>query len=239
MNSAHNSDRPGAALQPAYVLHARPYRETSLIVDLLLPDSGRVSAVARGVNRSRSNLRALLQPFNPLLVSYFGKAELKTLKTAERSGAPLRLRGDALFSALYLNELLARVMRTQDHCQVIFSAYEIALQQLRAAGAIEKPLRHFELLLLEQLGYAIPFPDAASDPAALYYYTDAGYFEPLGQATPETAARCFQGADLIAIAAGSLEDGASLRVAKRLLRLALAPLLGDRPLRSRELFRNL
>ncbi len=236
MTIASNIDPQRSALQPAYVLHARPYRETSLIVDFLLPDRGRINVVARGVNRSRSNLKALLQPFNPLLVGYYGKSELKTLKTAERSGAPIRLQGEALFSALYLNELLARVMRAQDHCQIIFSEYEQALRRLADGSGIEASLRHFELLLLEQLGYAIPFPDAESDPATLYYYTEAGYFDPLQQPLAGSSTRCFRGSDLVAIAAGDLVEGQSLRAAKQLMRLALAPLLGDKPLYSRELF---
>ena len=232
---------PQPEIHPAFVLHTRSYRETSKIVDLFVPETGRISVVARGANRAKSSFGATLQPFLPLLVSYAGRTELKNLKSCELNGAPLRLQGKALFSGIYLNELIARTVQTQYHCEELFAHYQLALSELAGGAAIEPVLRRFELILLEELGYAIPFPesitDQSSNPETLYFYHQNGHFEET-TLQMENETRCYAAADLTAIASGSFESPATLRSAKRLARQAFASLLGEKPLRSRELFRN-
>src|ERR1700722_1412373 len=98
------------ALQPAYILHNRPYRETSVLLDLLTYEHGRVTAIAKGVRQSRSRLKSILQSFTPLLISWQGKGELVTLVATEPNGCPTRIKGECLLSGLYLNELLMRVL---------------------------------------------------------------------------------------------------------------------------------
>ena len=120
--------------EPAFVLHARPYRETSLIVEAFTADHGRVAMVARGAKRPRSEMRGLLQAFQPLLLSWYGQAELKTLRKAEwRGGLPLP-RGSALMCGFYLNELLLKLLAREDPHPQLYAAYEQALAQL-AGGA--------------------------------------------------------------------------------------------------------
>src|SRR5437899_2499222 len=161
--------------QPAFVLHAYPYRETSLIVEAFTPDFGRVALVARGAKRPRSELRGLLQGFQPLLLSWSGQQELKTLQKAEWRGGLPRLRGAALLCGFYLNELLLKLLPREDAHPRLYAIYEAALAEL-AAGAEQAPLlRRFELQLLSELGYALPLTTetdtgAAIDPAASYHY---------------------------------------------------------------------
>jgi DNA repair protein RecO (recombination protein O) len=112
--------------QPAFVLHTWPYRETSVIVEAFTPDFGRVAMVARGARRPRSELRGLLQAFQPLLLSWSGQAELKTLIRAEwRGGLPL-VRGSALLCGFYLNELLLKLLAREDSHPQLYAAYERA-----------------------------------------------------------------------------------------------------------------
>lgn len=146
----------------AYVLHASPWRETSLIVQCFARDYGRVALVAKGAKRPLSALRPVLVSFQPLWLSWSGESEVHTLVRAESDGVRL-LRGRALMSAWYMNELVLRLLGREDPHPGVFDAYETALETL--AQAVVKPqapaLRRFEWLLLEQAGYGIeaPMPD--------------------------------------------------------------------------------
>src|SRR5437762_9356107 len=141
--------------QPAFVLHAHPYRETSLIVEALTADYGRVALVARGAKRPRSELRGILQAFQPLTLSWSGSGEIKTLTRAEwRGGLPL-VTGSALLCGFYLNELVLKLVPREDPHARLYDEYESALAEL-ANGAEQAPvLRRFELRLLAELGYAL------------------------------------------------------------------------------------
>lgn len=227
------------ALQPGYLLHSRDFRDTSLIVELFTPAGGRFSAVARGARQLRRGIsqRGLLQPFQPLWLAVGGRGELRNLLSLEARGAPPLLQGRALFSALYLNELLQRLLPRDDPHPELFDLYESLLALLAAGGDLERPLRSFELALLAELGYGLSITvDAEGEPlAAERWYR----FEPARGLLPARGgeAGLLAGADLLAFAAGSGEEGAR-RALKRLTRLALQPHLGDRPLASRALFRN-
>src|ERR1700675_5081227 len=142
--------------QPAFVLHAHPYRETSLIVEAFTADYGRVALVARGAKRPRSELRGVLQAFQPLTLSWAGGGELKTLIRAEwRSGLPL-VSGSALLCGFYLNELLLKLLPREDAHPQLFNDYQDALARLAAGADQATVLRRFELRLLAELGYALP-----------------------------------------------------------------------------------
>ena len=226
-----------AELHQAYVLHTRHYRETSLIVDFLVPDVGRISAVVRGARRPKSPQRSLLQPFGRLLISWYGKGELKTLKVLESDNQLVGLRGRALFSGMYLNELLVRLIKAEEPCETLFFNYQQALFELREAESVEPVLRRFERQLLQTLGYWMGFPDSDTEQVNCFYFDTDSQWLPVAE-TPTQAqqARCFLTADLAAIAQDDYSAEQTLRAAKRLMRLALAPLLGDKPLSSKTLF---
>lgn len=220
--------------QPAFVLHSRPYRETSALVDFFTPQ-GRL----RGVLRSaRGKVGSLARPFVPLDVEFRGKGELKTVGRLETAGTGPWLLGDALFSGLYLNELLVRLLPAEDPHPALYETYEAALQALALGRPLEPLLRAFEWRLLDELGYAFPLDtDTGGEPLmadALYrLQVDAG-LERVFAFQPGV----FNGAELLAMAQADWAVPGALPAAKRLMRQALAVHLGGKPLVSRELFRK-
>ncbi|BFM20359.1 DNA repair protein RecO [Gilvimarinus japonicus] len=225
-------------LQPAFVVHARPYRDTSFLVDCFTPDHGRVCAVARGVRRGKNNQRSLLNPFIPLLISLQGKSSLKLLTGIETSGHRLDLVGTRLFSGLYLNELLLRVLSEWDSCPDLFRHYTEALGELACEVDVELVLRRFEKHLLQELGYGIDWRCDADTgqllkPDAWYRLDTQSGFIPVGAAG---LANTYSGACLMDIASDQYALPDTKRVAKHISRALLRPLLGEQPLKSRQLF---
>ena len=231
------------SLQPGYILHSRAYRDTSALLEVFTPEHGRVSVVARGARRKArgGSGGALLQLFQPLLVSFTGRGELKTLTDREPAGKAYALRGDRLFSGLYINELLVRLLHRYDAHPTLFAGYGEALLELSSDEPLETVLRRFELSLLEELGYSFDLRsdgqsgEAVREGGWYHYHGDHGLVERVGVLDAERPA--YAGADLLAIADGRLE-GTAAQTAKRLLRQALASHLGEAPLRSRDLFRR-
>src|SRR5690606_35883758 len=148
-------------LQPAFILHVRPYRDTSLLVDFFTPTCGRVSAVARGMRQRKSTARVLLNPFTRLLISLQGKSELKLLTAVESDNRFFNLQGEQLYSGFYLNELLMRSLPVLDAHEQLFGFYEQSLMALQAGQDLEPVLRSFELELLAELGYGVDFEQDA------------------------------------------------------------------------------
>jgi DNA repair protein RecO (recombination protein O) len=229
--------------QQAFVLHAYAYRETSLIVEALTAGYGRVALVARGAKRPRSELRGILQAFQPLTLSWAGGGELKTLIHAEwRGGLPL-VSGSALLCGFYLNELLLKLLPREDAHPQLFRAYENALGEL-AAGAEQAPiLRQFELRLLSELGYALPLTHEADtgapvDPAARYYYAFEGGPR-LKVAEPGRRYPQVRGATLLALADLDFAAPDAAAEAKRLMREVLDHYLEQRAVFSRRVVRDL
>lgn len=241
--------------QSAFVLHTYPYRETSLIVEAFTPDYGRVAMVARGAKRPRSELRGLLQGFQPLLLSWSGQHELKTLIKAEwRGGLPL-VSGSALLCGFYLNELLLKLLPREDAHAQLFGQYEAALREL-AAGREQAPvLRRFELGLLTELGYALPLlreaeTGAPVDPGSRYYYAfDRGPRRLVGKgggnvvgnvaAEPGRRLPLVRGATLVALSEGRYADAEIAGEAKRLMREVLDHYLEQRGVESRRVVQDL
>jgi DNA repair protein RecO (recombination protein O) len=232
--------------QAAYVLHAYPYRETSLIVEAFTAEHGRVGLVARGAKRPRSEVRGLLQAFQPLTLAWAGSGELKTLAKAEwRGGLPLPA-GAALLCGFYLNELLLKLLPREDPHPALFTHYEDALRALTehaspAAQAVV--LRRFELKLLAELGYAMALTREAStgspvDPAQRYHYAfDRG--PQRHAAEPGVRWPIVRGAALIALAEERYPDAETAGEAKRLMRLVLDHYLEERRIFSRRVVQDL
>lgn len=226
-------------LQPAYILHTRPYRDTSLLVDLLTPDYGRVTAVARGVRKNKTPKRQLLNPFNRLLVCWQGKTDMKLLTSFEADNHFLSLKGNFLYSAFYLNELLVRLLPEMDKHNGFFYAYEHSLIALQQELEIEPLLRSFELRLLEELGYALDFTQdirtgLAIDGQCFYECNVQQGFYAAAPGIPEQY--LIKGEWLLAISSGNYSSPETRQAAKKLTRRMLRPLLGREPLHSRELF---
>jgi DNA repair protein RecO (recombination protein O) len=230
-------------LQPGFLLHARPYRDSSQLLEMFTAEFGVVGLVGRRVHgRARGgSLRALLQPFRPLLLTYAGRGDLMTLLSVEAAAPGAVLQGERLFSGLYLNELLYRLLHRHDPHPTLFAHYGEALAALARGAAVDTVLRGFELRLLEELGYGFdPAQDAHTQRRvrenAWYRYSE-GFGLVECPADVEAPGGRFQGADLVAIAAGDF-SGAAAHTAKRLLRQVIAEHLAGKPLHTRELFRQ-
>lgn len=220
----------------AFILHSRPYKETSALVDLFTLQHGRLRAVLRG---ARGKVGSLARPFVPLDMELRGRGELKTVSRLESAGRANLLGGDALFSGLYLNELLIRLLPAEAAQPELFEHYRLTLQALAERRPLEPLLRAFEWRLLDDLGYGFALAvDVAGLPIApegLYRLLPDAGLELIGQLQPGV----FHGRELLAMANADWSEPAALAAAKRLMRQALAPHLGGRPLVSRELFMNL
>ena len=229
-------------LQPAYVLHRRPYRETSFLVELFSQEYGRITVVASGARKTKSATQGLLQPFIPLVVSFSGKGELMALSHVEASGSVARLQGDCLFAGFYLNELLTVLLQKWDAHNELYRLYEEALQGLHASELQQAVLRTFELRLLEELGYGI-LPKDSGELAAMFLAEKYYRFIPehgfvLSELDKHAAntSNVFLGKSLLAMAQENWQDESCLKDAKRLIRFVLTPLLGARQIYSRQLF---
>lgn len=223
--------------QYAFVLHSRPYLNSSLIVELFTQEYGRVSVVARSARGPKSRYRGMLQSFTPLLISWYGRHELKTLGETELAGLPHNLKGDALLCGFYLNELLMRLLHREDPYSQLFEFYESSLRDLSSSMEIQPVLRRFEKRLLYFLGYGLPLlRDAQSGEflsADLFYQylPDRGFVF----CDPIDDGMVFSGKSLIEINLEHFNDPVILRDAKRLMRIILTRHLGDKPLKSREM----
>ncbi|OEY66909.1 DNA repair protein RecO [Marinobacter sp. X15-166B] len=227
--------------EPAYVLHRRPYRETGLLVDVFSLNYGRLSLVARNGNSQKSPLKAQLQPFQPLLLDWRGRGDLKNLTHAEIRQGPGLTRTLSLYSGLYLNELLQRVLPAGDPHQELFAAYIEALTALSEALDVEPVLRQFEMAFAIALGYGFDWGRATDTgrPVAAGlsygYHPEQGILQLPQAQTPLTD---LPGKALQALAAGEPVSLDSRRVAKRVMRVLVDYLLQGRPLNSRTLFRQ-
>jgi DNA repair protein RecO (recombination protein O) len=227
-------------LQPAYVLHHRPYRDTSRILELFTRDHGRVSVFARGARgarRASASLVSMLQPFNRLLVSWSGRGEAGQLTAAEFDGALATLPAERLVSGFYLNELLLKLFARHDSHPDVFDLYGATIEMLKHAADAVGPLRVFEKRLLEALGYGLALErDAVT---GLPIQADALYHYRVEQGAVRAADLAegnlmFAGATLLCLAREDLDDVRVCADARRLLRAALDRCLEGRELKTRQ-----
>ena len=228
-------------LEPAFVLHSRPWRETSQIVEAFSRRHGRLGLIARGARRPNSGMRGLLQPFIPLLLSWRGKGELATLTGAEPEGGVLPLSGSAAIVGFYLNELLLRFLHRHDPEPLLFDHYRSALDRISCVDDPEPVLRIFEKRLLQAAGYALELErevdsGLAIEPGEQYRYTaNSG---PERCSSGKSSGVCVSGSTLLALAREQLDDRRVLSQAKRLMRSIIDEHCGGRALVSRRLWRR-
>ncbi|HTV77729.1 MAG TPA: DNA repair protein RecO [Steroidobacteraceae bacterium] len=226
-------------LAPAYLLHAQPYRDTSRILEVLTREEGRLSVFARGVRGPKAKLASLLQPFQPLLISFSSRGEAAQLMGAESGAArhPVRLPPAALLSGFYLNELLMKLTTRHDPNVGLFDAYQDALLALTAGQAQEPVLRSFELRLLQEAGYGVELTHTVTGGPVLAqgYYQ----FRPADGLFASTAGHsgAVHGSSLLNLAAGTLHGSRELADARRVLAAALGHCLEGRPIATRAVAR--
>lgn len=229
-------------LQPGYILHSRPFNETSVLLDVLTQEYGRVHLLARGVRSLHSRRRGLLRSFIPLLLSWSGKTDLMSLTAAEIASHICHLEGAQLINGLYLNELLVRLLPRDDSHPKLFMAYQQTLQALHETKTPEPTLRLFEKMLLQEMGYGLEFhQDIANEPILKnvhYHFLPGKGFVPSSSVVGSIhvhSVLTLPGKALLALHHGHFE-GDDLRWIKQLMRLAITGLLGNQTVKSRELF---
>lgn len=226
--------------QPAYLLHHYPYRETSRLLEIFTPDHGRVGLVAKGL-RSSPHLRAVIQPFQPLIISWSSRGDLGTLHTAEidaATGGYNRLTGRPLLSGYYLNELILRLTARHDALPALYRDYRETLRTLEQNQNIT--LRYFEKRLLTHLGYGMQLTHESNTGKAV----EAGElyrFEPQQGLihVQQQGRHIYTGKQLLALAHEALDSPDQQKAAQSLLGFALQYYLGDKVLRTREILRGL
>ncbi|MFE8072604.1 DNA repair protein RecO [Marinobacteraceae bacterium S3BR75-40.1] len=227
--------------EPAYVLHRRAYRETSLLVSLFSLEYGRMSLVARGATRPKSPWKAQLQPFQPLIVDWQGRGDLKNLAQVEVQSGPTPRGTRALYCGFYLNELMERLLPAQEPSRELFGAYIEALHGLAQAEDLEQVLRRFEWVLIDVLGYGFSW-DVASDLEETVQAGRSYGYDPQQGIVAEPGQSILlsglPGDTLLTLAQGHLDDPGARRMAKRVTRALIDYLLQGRPLNSRKLFND-
>jgi DNA repair protein RecO (recombination protein O) len=229
--------------EPGFILHTYPFKETSVVAEVFTRSHGRVALIARGARRPASALRGLMQPFTPLLLSWFGKSELKTLHAAEWQGGLIAPRGRALMCGFYLNELLLRLLARGDAHELLYDRYIDTLDQLSGEACTidyERILRRFEKNLLAEVGYGATFDVDADNGAPIeaglryVFQPERGALRAGGQPGCPVS-----GQTLIDLAADRFERPATLVEAKSLMRALINHTLGAKPLYTRQLLREL
>lgn len=245
-----------------YLLHTAPYKETSALVTGLSMELGKVRFVAKGIRSEKNKYKGLAQTFTLLSTKLIGKGDLKSGVAMETLETTISLTGTALFCAMYCNEVLVRILPLEEPCPDVFKAYQLVLNGLSENNPPEPILRSFELFLLQELGAEYDFyydciSNQRIDPALYYQFVlEQGFYAcehfsdikspdtkspdinspgTKGPKSNGSKTKAFKGAELLAIAEQSWTPE-SLQAAKRFCRLALAPWIGRKPIKSRELF---
>ncbi len=227
-------------LEPVWILHHYPYRDSSLLLEVFSRGHGRLGLVARAARSAKSRWRGQLQGFTPLLLSWSLRGELGTLTDLEMQGLPGPCGGRQLLSACYLNELIMRLTARHDPHPALFDAYAEALGKLEVNE--EPALRLFEKCLLQELGYGLLLDheaDTGQPVSADSHYEYRLERGPVRCDNNDSGGLVLRGSSLLALADGTLDDPVDCREAKQLMRAALSLYLGSRPLRTREVMRQL
>lgn len=238
--------------EPAFVLHSYPYRETSLIIEAFTRNWGRVALVARGARRPRSALRGVLLAFQPLLLSWGGKAELRTLHKAEWQGGLPQLRGRGLLCGFYLNELMLKLLARDDAHEALFETYHATLIALTNGGEHAMTLRSFEQRLLKEAGYALTLDrDAISGESIVAEYSYRYLVERgpvrIKHAALHVAERGegdenrleLSGQTLLDMARDNYASPATQQQSKALMRILINHCLGNQILNTRQLLMDI
>lgn len=220
-----------------YLIHHRKYRERSHIVHLFTEEYGRVDGILR-------------QPpppqYQPIALQATGKSELKNFTKLEIVNHPIFFHGDAFFSGFYLNEILLRLCPLEEAMPDTFAQYHKTLESLQKLAQHSNPneflkqiLRQFEYVLLEELGYAIDYSIDAHQNEILtsqkYQFQLNEGFVPVHYLSATTLTG-EQIRSMLNYENGTDFNAEQLQLLNKLYRQMITSLLGDRPLKSRQLW---
>ena len=228
--------------EPGYLLHQRAYSETSLLLDVFSRNYGRMTLIAKGVKRKKSRTWGILVPFQPLIVAWSGRGEVKTMTNAESLAHRREMQGERLYCGYYINELILRMLHRNDPHEMLFGAYEFALEGLVRESDLERTLRIFEKRLLQELGYGLHLSSDTLTGVAIQSSARYRYVAELGPVIDngeEGNGVMLHGESLQALRNEEQFSDLHRRELKRLTRVTLDRHLEGRPLHSRGLFSRL
>lgn len=245
VRAAAHDERRRELNRPAFVLHSYPWKETSLVVELFTRSHGRIPMVAKGARRPHSSMRGLLMSFQPLLVTWSGKGELRLLHGAEWQGGVPQLTGVSLLCGFYVNELLVKVLARDDPHERLFDTYAQAIRELAGPAAPAAILRRFEKSLLTELGYALELGLEAQSHVPVVAERRYRYAPELGPLPVDAAGvqddetETIHGRTLLDIARDDYSDAVTAAESKRLLRALIHHHFGQPELNTRQLIKDL
>ena len=227
-------------LTPAFVLHQRPFRETSVLLDVFSKQFGQVKLIAKGVRKSKRSQNGLLQVYQPLLLSWMGGGELQNLVSVEADKPRYILKADSALCGLYINELIVKLLPMHMAEPNIFEAYEQVLERLQQVDNVEIALRLFEKTLLTNLGYGLVLEhDVAGElinsDQYYQYQPDSGLYG----CNSDSSKHSISGRSLQHLLMEQDFDKQSLAEIKQLMRNVINFYLGGKPLQSRQLFASM
>lgn len=224
-------------LTPAFVLHTRRYGENHLLIDMLTHIDGRLSLMVRGGAAAKSARRGMLQLFTPLQIIYSGRGSIQNLKQVEQQCAYVSLQGKFLYSGFYLNELIVRLISQKEPVPHLFESYKLAISRLEKENDLDGILRDFELELLQTLGYGVDLLHEGDTGLSIDIKAVYGYKAETGLVRmPSGGSFLIGGETLRVLSARAAMTSQQAKEARALMRHILKHYLGDRPLKSRELF---
>tara|TARA_Y100001936_G_scaffold31779_1_gene29817 strand:- start:2527 stop:3273 length:747 start_codon:yes stop_codon:yes gene_type:complete len=227
--------------QPTWILHQRPYRDTSCIIDIFTRDLGRVSIIAKGGRSPKSKFRGLLRPFFPMKLSWYSGKNLGNLVDIDVIGKPYNLIGDSLLSAYYLNELILKFLVKDDPQVEIFDLYSRTISDLIESVNIAPVLRKFEIEFLKLIGYGLnlEFESGTELPVRSHFFYE--YKPEIGLVISDKKNdHCvFNGADIKAINQGDFQEKKTIKSANRLLKSIINFHLDGRRLKTRRVLEEL
>ena len=227
-----------SAPQRAFVLHSYAYKESSLIVDLLTVENGRMAVIAKGAKRPASNLRGALLSLQPIEAIFSGRGEVKTLTQAQWLPGQPWLTGQALMCGMYLNELLIKLLPREDPHPQLFETYAATLLTLAESDEHSAILREFEISLLIEMGYALELKNDVRTgepllPDTLYRY------DPLAGPSAHGGGSLVSGNALLSLGRGRFENNAVAAEARDFVRTIINFHLERRTMRSSNVMHDL
>lgn len=220
-----------------FLLHQRSYGETSIIADVFTQKSGKISLIAKGAKKPKSKFFGYLVPFQKLKITYSGRSELKTLTSIDRDLASnSNTFSKVSYSLLYINELLIKLLPKDAKHEELFVLYDEFLKKINKNNNLEISLRHFELDLLDMLGYGFDYDSEIDSNEPIE--AELSYVFVSERGFRKSNSSSFKGKDILSIKKRKLED-VPLKYLKEITTKAIGICLEGKDLTSRKIFKSI
>ena len=220
-----------------FLLHQRSYGETSIIADVFTQKSGKISFIAKGAKKPKSKFFGYLVPFQKLKITYSGRSELKTLTSIDRDLASnSNTFSKVSYSLLYINELLMKLLPKDARHEELFVLYDEFLKKINKNNNLEISLRHFELDLLDMLGYGFDYDSEIDSNEPIE--AELSYVFVSERGFRKSNSSSFKGKDILSIKKRKLED-VPLKYLKEITTKAIGICLEGKDLTSRKIFKSI